>query len=262
MCHAVLTHHALNLDCLFHNIFLLFMCRKRLFAAYGQNSRRPRRFSLSCAEKAQAQRVRDHADGRQAHCRRANHRTELDAERHPQQTRRNRNADAVVEERPEQVLANVAHGPARQPDGVHRVHQVALHQHNVRRRDSHVRARTNRNAAIGTRKRRCIVDAVANHGNLAALALLLAHDTLLVLREHLSDHIGHAQLGCDGLRGFLVVAGEQRYVNVHTAQCFDCRLAGRLEHISDRKNADNLTVCREEQRRFACCGKLIAQLLH
>ena len=29
---------------------------KRLFAAYGQNSRRPRRFSRCCAEKAQAQR--------------------------------------------------------------------------------------------------------------------------------------------------------------------------------------------------------------
>ena len=49
---------------------------------------------------------------------------------------------------------------------------------------------------------------------------------------------------------------------MHAAQRFDCRLAGRLEHISDRKNADNLTVCREEQRRFACCGELITQLLH
>ena len=49
---------------------------------------------------------------------------------------------------------------------------------------------------------------------------------------------------------------------MHAAQRFDCRLAGRLEHISDRKNADNLTVCRKEQRRFACRGELIAQLLH
>ena len=49
---------------------------------------------------------------------------------------------------------------------------------------------------------------------------------------------------------------------MHTAQRFDCRLTGRLEHVSDRKNANNLTVCREEQRRFACCGELVTQLLH
>ena len=49
---------------------------------------------------------------------------------------------------------------------------------------------------------------------------------------------------------------------MHAAQRFDCRLTGRLEHISDRKNADDLTVCRKEQRRFACCGELVAQLLH
>ena len=119
-------------------------------------------------------------------------------------TRCDRNADAVIEERPEQVLTDVADGLPRQTDRVHCVHEVALHQHNIRRRDRDIRARADGNADIGTRKRRCIVDAVADHCDPAACGLLLAHDALFVLRQDLCDDLANAKFRGDGLRGLFL----------------------------------------------------------
>ena len=58
-------------------------------------------------EQIQAQGVRDHAEARQAHGRRADHGVERQAER-DEHARRDGDADGVVEKRPEQVLVDVA----------------------------------------------------------------------------------------------------------------------------------------------------------
>ena len=202
--------------------------------------------ALARFEKAQAQRIGYHAHRRKAHRGRADHRAELDAERHPQRTRCDRNADAVIEERPEQVLTDVAYGLPRQTDRVHCVHEVALHQHNIRRRDRDIRARADGNADIGPRERRCIVDAVADHCDPAACGLLLTHDALLVLRQDLCDDLANAKLRGDGLRGLFIVAGQQRDLDAHALERLDRRAARRFEHICYRERADDLTVRRKE----------------
>ena len=63
----------------------------------------------------QAQGVRDHAEARQAHGRRAEHGAERQAERN-EHARRDGDADGVVEKRPEQVLVDVAQRRAAEPD--------------------------------------------------------------------------------------------------------------------------------------------------
>ena len=86
---------------------------------------------------------------------------EQQAEGRVQHARRDRDADHVVDERPEQVLLHRPHRAARQRDRVRDRAQVAAHERHVRRLDGDVGARADRDADVGLRERRRVVDAVA-----------------------------------------------------------------------------------------------------
>ena len=78
----------------------------------------------------------------------------------------------VVDEREEQVLPDVAHRRAAQTARAHDAAQVALDQRDAGALHRHVGAGAHRDADVGLRQRRRVVDAVAGHGD--ALALLPA----------------------------------------------------------------------------------------
>ena len=86
-----------------------------------------------------------------------------------------RDADDVEGERPEQILLDVAHGRPGQvergQDGV----QVRVHQDHVAGFHGHVDARAHGDADVRLGQGRGVVDAVADHGHLAALGLQAVH---------------------------------------------------------------------------------------
>ena len=77
---------------------------------------------------------------------------------------------------------------AGQPDRVRGHPQVPAHQRQVARLDRRVRAGAHREAQVGGGERRRVVDAVADHGDGAALGLQPPYDVDLVLGQHLGEH--------------------------------------------------------------------------
>ena len=61
---------------------------------------------------------------------------------------------------------------------------MAVDEHDVGRVDGHIRARADGDADVRARERRRVVDAVADHGDLAACAQA-ADLALLILRQHI-----------------------------------------------------------------------------
>ena len=81
-----------------------------------------------------------------------------------------RQREAVVADRPGEVLVHLAHGAAADGDGGGDVERVGAHQHDVGGLDGDVGAGADRDADVGLGERGGVVDAVADHGDLAALA--------------------------------------------------------------------------------------------
>ena len=129
---------------------------------------------------SQAQRIAYDAYARQAHGRGAEHRRELPSGEREEHARRQRNADAVVEQRPEQVLLDVADRGARKLDGARNIHEVATHEHHICPFFGDVGAGADRKAHVGARQGGGVVDAVAHHGDLAARILQFAHVAFFV----------------------------------------------------------------------------------
>ena len=82
-----------------------------------------------------------------------------------------RNAQRVVAEGEGQILPDVGDGGLGQTARAHDAREIALEQGDPRALDRHVGAGAHGNADIGRGQRRRVVDAVAGHGDLAALPL-------------------------------------------------------------------------------------------
>ena len=104
-----------------------------------------------------------------------------------QHARRERNPDAVVDEGPEQVLAHGPHGRARELDGLDGRAQVAAHERDVAGLDRDVAPGADRDADVGLRERRRVVDAVADHGDDPPFILQPANLVALPFRQHARD---------------------------------------------------------------------------
>ena len=165
--------------------------------------------------------------------------------------RRDGNADGVVEKRPEEVLLDVADDRPAQLHGGGNVQKVAAHQHNVRRLDGDVRARTDGDADVRAREGRRVVDAVADHGDLFAAFLQTSDLALLVLRQHLGHHAVHTDLTADGLGGALVVAREHHDLNAHAGKLGNGLCARGLDDVRHGDEAEKPAAAGEVKRRFA-----------
>src|SRR3546814_467143 len=133
---------------------------------------------------SEPQRIGDHGNRRGAHGEGGEHRTDEDAEQRIEDASRDRHACAVVDEREEQVLADVAHGGVGQAAGAHDAVEIAFDQRDPGAFDGDVRAGSHCDADIGLCQRRRVVDAVARHRDLTAARLKLRDDRS---EEHTSE---------------------------------------------------------------------------
>ena len=162
-------------------------------------------------------------------------------------TRRRRHQEHIVDERPEEVLQNVPVGRTAQTYRRRDIRETALHQHHIRRVDGHIRARTDRNADVGTRQRRCVVDAVADHGDLALFPECPNHG-LLAVRQHTRHDFVDTRLLTNGLGRLLVVAGQHDHMDAELFKLCDCRRAVLLHRVRDRDHAEELLLRRKVER--------------
>ncbi len=211
-------------------------------------------FRLVQTEEIEPQRVCHNAEARKTHCERAKHRLQRPAEDRDPYARGERDADDIIDERPEKILTNVAQRRAAEPDGGGHVAHAAFHKHNVRRVDGDVRSGADGETDVRARKRRGIVDAVAHHGDLAALAQLPDHG-LLAVREYSGDDGVHAGLRADGGGGAGIVACEHHDAKTHALELPDGFGGVGFHDVRHSDHAEKLIIAGEVQRRFALVRK-------
>ena len=256
---AVAAHHAFNVQGLFHKTFLLDSGFRngfgRIFSLRLRGSGQGGSLDLVVVfgavqvEQIQAQRVADDTEAGQAHRGGAEHGVQRQAEG-DEHTGGQRDANDVVDEGPEQILVDVAQGGAAQADGGGHIGEPGVHQHHVRRINGDVRSGTDGDAGVGAGQGRGIVDAVADHGDLAG-GLQLANDGVLAVGQDASNDLIHACLTADGVGGALVVAGEHHDPDAHVLQFTDGAGAVLLDGIGHGHHAQQTARAAEVERRFA-----------
>ena len=160
----------------------------------------------------QTQGIGDHRNRAQAHGQGRHHRTEQKAEAGVQQAGGDGHADGVVDEGEAQVLLHVGHCRRRDGTGLHDAPQITLDQGELGAGHGHIRARPHRDAHIGCRQGRRIVDAIAGHGHTTPLGFELLDQFGLVLRFDAATHIVDAQRAPHGLGRRLCVTGGHHHV--------------------------------------------------
>ena len=98
----------------------------------------------------------------------------------------------------------------REPDDAGDRAGVVPGEHDTRRLDRDVGSRADREADVGAGEGRGVVHAVADHRDREAAGLELGDLVLLVLGQHLGEHLVDAELGGDGVRDRAGVAGDHR----------------------------------------------------
>ena len=267
--HTVHAHHAFDVQFRFHCLRSFLRCPVvcLVFCRLDMGVRLRRRFFLRLrarqrAEAAQPERVGDDAHAGHAHRRRREHGRQAPAERREKDARRQRNADGIVKECPEQILLDVAQHGARQANRIRHVPQVAAHQDDARAVNRDVRTRADGDAHIRTRQCGRVVDAVAHHGDPLAGGLQRRDVRLLVLRQHLCLHGVDAQLALDGGRRHAVVARQHAHLQPEAAQHLNRLRARRLDRVHRRQHAQQAALLREIQRRLAAARQRVHLLRH
>ena len=236
-CHfAVVAHHALDVNGLYHIFFGLGAALVIVAAV------------IELAQ-VQPQGVGHHAEAGQAHGRRAEHGIQCQAKGHKAACGQ-RNADDIVDKRPEQILVDISQSSPAEPNCRRHIQKAALHEHHIRRVNGHVRAGADGNARIRPGQGRGIVDSVAYHGDLA-LGLQLPDHGLLAVRQHPGDDLVHSGLGPDGLGRTLVVSGEHDHLDAHVLQLPNGLGAVRLHGVRHGDHSGENAVTGKEQRGLA-----------
>ncbi len=198
-----------------------------------------------------------HTDGEtgKAHAGGADHGVHLPFE----EPRRQRDADEIVEESPEQVLVNVFQYRTGKAHRGRHIGQGAVHQDNIGGVNGDVRAGADGDADIRTGQRRSVIDAVADHSGLP-LFLQFANRRFLPIGEHSGDHVIHASLRADRFRGSFVVPGQHDDADTLIAQLPDGLGGFCLDGVRHGDDADKTTAALKEERRFSFPGKTFSGL--
>ena len=200
----------------------------------------------------ETQRIHAYSEARQAHRRRADHRAHLESESQHSRVEagRQRDADHVIEEGPEQVLMDVPQRRPSETDRRRHIRKPALHQDHIRRIDGDICAGTDGDAEIRTCEGRSVIDAVSNHRN-TSLVLQPPDHRFLSIRKHPGDDMRDTGLPRDGPRCFLIIARDHIDVNAHILKFCDCLCRILLDGIRDRDDAHRLPATHEEKRRLS-----------
>src|SRR5581483_11907349 len=113
--------------------------------------------------------VGDHRHRTETHGCGGEHRIEQDAEKRVEDAGGEGNAEEVIDEGEEEILANVGHGATAQEDSAGQAAQIALHEGDAGRFDGDVGAGAHGNADVSCGQGGGVVDAVARHGDAAAV---------------------------------------------------------------------------------------------
>src|SRR5579875_1365719 len=159
----------------------------------------------------QTQGVADHRYRREAHRRGADHRAQQEADQRVQHAGRDRDRKRIVDKGEEQVLADIAHRRAAQPIGAGDAGEIAFQQRHPGAFDRDIGAGSHRDADIGQRQRRRVVDAVARHGDDMALPLQALDDLALLLGQQPGLERLDPELPRDGGGGGGAVAGQHHH---------------------------------------------------
>ena len=124
----------------------------------------------------QAEGVGDYGDGAEAHGGGGEDGAEQQTEERVKNAGGNRNADGVVDEGEEKILADVAHGGAAQVAGAHDSGEIAFDQSDAAAFHGNVGAGAHGDSDIGLSECGRVVDAVAGHGDDSSLPLQFADD--------------------------------------------------------------------------------------
>ena len=243
-------HHAFHLNDSCHIIFLLDFCgsRHRLRHVFC--------FFLH-AEVPQPQGIGHHKDGAAAHSRRTEHGTQSDAKGR-QHACRNGNAQAVIEQGPEQILSNIPDGSLTERHRIGNGLQTAADQHHISRLHGDVGTGIDGHAHIGRHQRGGIVDTVTHHDHLVAFLLELLHRTGLVTGKHIGDHMGDARLSGDGLGYLSIIACQHDHVKLHFLHGRNRRHRIRFQYVSGSNSAQIGTgFIGKIQGRFALGGEFL-----
>ena len=264
---AVAAHHAFHLQGLFHSsvlldgtLFILIHCGLREGSRQGSGV-----FGCTVVlgavhiEQIQTQGIAHHAEAGKAHGGGTEHRVQGQAEG-DEHTGRQRDADDVVDEGPEQIFVDVAQGNAAQADGGRHVRKPGVHQHHVCRINGNIGACADGDAGIGTGQSRGVVDAIAHHRHLA-VGLQLADDRFLAVRQHACNDLVHTGLPPDGVGSALVVAGEHHHADAHGLQLPDGTGTVLLDGVSHCNDAQQTARPAEEEGCLALCGEGCGLLL-
>ena len=154
---------------------------------------------------------------------------------------------------------NVFERCTAEADGCRNIGKPAVHQHDVGCINSDIRSGADGDADVRTGERRCVVDAVADHGNFAFF-LQLADDGFFSVRQYAGDNLVYACLSADRACCARIVAGEHHDVNPHVLQRADGLGAVLLNDVCNGDHAQQHFVSGEEERRLALLCELLCAL--
>ena len=262
---AVAAHHTFNMQGLFHGIVLLdngsrngfgsIFSRCRLHGGSGQGGRLGFAvvFGAVQVEQVQPQGIAHDTEAGKAHGRSPEHGVQGQAEG-DEHTGGQRDADDVVDERPEQVFVDVAQGGAAQPNGGGHIGEPGVHQDHIGCVNGNIGTGTDGDAGVRAGQGGGIVDAVAHHGHLAAF-LQPADHGLLAVGQNACNDLVHARLSANGIGGALVVAGQHDHPDAHVLQLPDGAGAVLLEGVRHGDHAHQAACTAKEEGRFALSGQ-------
>ena len=258
---TVITHHAINVQGDGLRGGGGNGCGGALLLQQGTFHRRDGREGICGGElglpAAQPQGIADDADRGKAHGGGGQHGAELPAQQGIEYPGGNGNADAIIKERPEEVLLDIAQDAAGKLQGGGNIGGVAVHQHNIGGIDGDIGAGTDGDADIGPDQCGGIIDAIADHGDHLALFLQGADDRFLLLGQHLRDDPGNADLLGNGFGCTAVITSEQQYRKTHLPQGGNGSGTGFPGRIGDGDETQGGGADAEIQRGASPGGKLL-----
>ena len=207
------------------------------------------------SEKTQAQRVGDDGYRAETHGRRGDHRVQHQPVQTVKHSGGDRDTDDIVNEGPEQVLANRSHDGPAQPDGGDDIGQIVFHQDDIGRFDGDIGTGADRHADTGAGQCRGVVDAVADHDGFFPAFLKRTDFPFLVLRQHFGQYPADAGLSLYGCGGPGVVAGQHDDIQPHRFESGDGLPAGRLDTVGNGDHAEQGVFADEIEDGFSVIGQ-------
>ena len=153
-------------------------------------------------------------------------------------TRGERYADDVIDERPKEVLFDVAHGGASDEQRVRAGGKAVADKDDVRAFHGGVAASADRHAHVRLRQGGGVVDPVADHEALKSRFLQVFYLRRLVARQYLSDDFAYPRPFCDRAGGKLVVAREHNGAHAHFFQLAADLFRAVFERVGDPDHPD------------------------